>query len=219
MTQPPTANRPATWYARRGKRLLDLVLAVPLAVLAVPPLLLAAGLLAGPQRGRVVFRQVRPGWRGRPFTLCKLRTMTDARDAHGQLLPDAARLSRLGRWVRATSLDELPQLWNVLRGDLSLVGPRPLLPQYLPLYSPRQARRHDVRPGLTGWAQVNGRNALSWEEKFRYDVWYAENLTLGLDLRILWRTAGRVLTARGVTAPGQATTTAFTGSAPDSDFA
>ena len=218
-SQPLTANSPATWYARRGKRLLDLALAVPLAVLAGPPLLLAAGLLAGPQRGRVLFRQVRPGWRGRPFTLYKLRTMTDARDAHGQLLPDAARLSRLGRWVRATSLDELPQLWNVLRGDLSLVGPRPLLPQYLPLYSPRQARRHDVRPGLTGWAQVNGRNALSWEEKFRYDVWYAENLTLGLDLRILWRTAGRVLGARGITAPGQATTAAFTGSAPESDFA
>ena len=211
--------RSTTWYARRGKRLLDLALAVPLAVLAGPPLLLAAGLLAGPQRGRVLFRQVRPGWRGRPFTLYKLRTMTDAHDAQGQLLPDAGRLFRLGRWVRATSLDELPQLWNVLRGDLSLVGPRPLLPQYLPLYSPRQARRHDVRPGLTGWAQVNGRNAISWEEKFRYDVWYAEHLSLGLDLRILWRTAGRVLAARGITAPGEATTSAFTGSTPESDFA
>ena len=218
-SQQLTANSSVTWYARRGKRLLDLALAVPLAVLAGPPLLLAAGLLAGPQRGRVLFRQVRPGWRGRPFTLYKLRTMTDARDAQGQLLPDAARLSRLGRWVRATSLDELPQLWNVLRGDLSLVGPRPLLPQYLPLYSPRQARRHDVRPGLTGWAQVNGRNAISWEEKFRYDVWYTEHLSLGLDLRILWRTAGRVLTARGITAPGEATTSAFTGSTPASDFA
>ena len=148
------------------------------------------------------------------FTLYKIQTMTSARDPHGQLLPDAQRLPRLGRWLRATSLDELPQLWNVLRGDLSLVGPRPLLPQYLPLYSPAQARRHAVRPGLTGWAQVNGRNAIAWEKKFELDVWYVDNLSLALDLRILWRTAGRVLGARGVAAPGEATMPAFTGSPP-----
>ena len=212
------ATPSATWYARRGKRLLDVGLAAPLVVLTAPLLLLAAGLLALPNRGHVLFRQPRPGQHGRLFTLYKLRTMTEAHDAHGQLLPDARRLSRLGRWVRATSLDELPQLWNVLRGDLSLVGPRPLLTQYLPLYSPRQARRHEVRPGITGWAQVNGRNAISWEAKFRYDVWYVEHLSLSLDLRILWRTAGRVLGAHGITAPGEATTTAFTGSTPESDL-
>jgi lipopolysaccharide/colanic/teichoic acid biosynthesis glycosyltransferase len=145
--------------------------------------------------------------------LFKLQTMTSTRDpATGQLLPDAQRLSRLGRWLRATSLDELPQLWNIVRGDMSLVGPRPLLPQYLPLYSPRQARRHLVRPGLTGWAQVNGRNAISWEEKFELDNWYVDHQSFALDLRILWRTAGRVLGRRGIAAAGEATMPAFRGS-------
>ena len=204
-------SAPVSFYARHGKRLLDLALAGPLLLLALP-LLLGAGTLAASQnRGRWLFRQQRPGWHGQLFTLYKIQTMTDARDATGQLLPDAHRLPRWGRWLRATSLDELPQLWNVLRGDLSLVGPRPLLPAYLPLYSPAQARRHLVRPGLTGWAQVNGRNALSWEEKFALDTWYVDNISLGLDLRILWRTAGRVLRGSGVAAPGQATTTAFQG--------
>lgn len=213
-TQHSTLNIQPSFYARRGKRLLDLALATPLLLLTLPLLLGAAALAAAQNRGRWLFRQLRPGWHGRLFTLYKLQTMTDARDAAGQLLPDAERLPRLGRWLRATSLDELPQLWNIVRGDLSLVGPRPLLPEYLPLYSPTQARRHEVRPGLTGWAQVNGRNAISWEEKFAFDVWYVDHLSLGLDLRILWRTAGRVLGARGISAPSQATTTAFRGSPP-----
>ncbi|OGX83869.1 sugar transferase [Hymenobacter glacialis] len=205
---------PHSFYVRHGKRLLDVALALPLLLLTLPLLAGAAALAAVQNRGRVLFRQVRPGWHGRLFTLYKIQTMTDGRDAAGHLLPDAARLPALGRWLRATSLDELPQLWNILRGDLSLVGPRPLLPEYLPLYSPTQARRHDVRPGLTGWAQVNGRNAISWEEKFVYDVWYAENVTWRLDMNILWRTAGRVLRGSGITAPGQVTTLAFRGTPP-----
>ncbi|MBT9393328.1 sugar transferase [Hymenobacter sp. NST-14] len=206
------ATRSESWYARRGKRLLDVALAAPALLLAGPVLLPVALALAWQNGGPWLFRQPRPGRHGHIFTFYKLQTMTDRRDAQGRLLPDAARLPRLGRWVRATSLDELPQLWNVLRGDLSLVGPRPLLVQYLPLYSPEQARRHAVRPGITGWAQVNGRNALSWEQKFAFDVWYVDNLSFGLDLRILLRTVARVLGARDITAAGQATTTAFTGS-------
>ena len=206
---------PDSFYVRHGKRLLDVALALPLLALALPLLAGTAALAAAQNGGRVLFRQLRPGWHGRVFTLYKIQTMTDGRDATGQLLPDAQRLPALGRWLRATSLDELPQLWNVLRGDLSLVGPRPLLPEYLPLYSAAQARRHNVRPGLTGWAQVNGRNAISWEEKFAYDVWYVDNLSWRLDMNILWRTAGRVLRGSGITAPGQATTVAFRGtSAP-----
>ena len=207
-------SAPATFYVRHGKRLLDLALATPLLLLTLPLLAGAAALAALQNRGHWLFRQARPGWHERLFTLYKLQTMPDARDATGQLLPDAQRLPPLGRWLRASSLDELPQLWNIVRGDLSLVGPRPLLPEYLPLYSPTQARRHAVRPGLTGWAQVNGRNAISWEEKFALDVWYVDHLSLKLDLTILWRTAGRVLAARGINAPGQATTTAFRGSPP-----
>ena len=176
---------PHSFYARRGKRLLDLALAGPLLLLALPLLAGAAALAALQNRGRWLFRQARPGWHGRLFTLYKLQTMTEARDAAGRLLPDAQRLPPLGRWLRATSLDELPQLWNIVRGDLSLVGPRPLLPEYLPLYSPQQARRHAVRPGLTGWAQVNGRNAIGWEEKFTFDVWYDDHLSLALDLKII----------------------------------
>ena len=213
-TQHSTLKTQPSFYVRHGKRLLDLALTVPLLLLALPLLAGAAVLAAGQNRGRWLFRQLRPGWHGRLFTLYKLQTMTEARDAAGQLLPDAQRLPALGRWLRATSLDELPQLWNIVRGDLSLVGPRPLLPEYLPLYSPAQARRHAVRPGLTGWAQVNGRNAISWEEKFAFDGWYVDHLSLALDLRILWRTAGRVLGARGINAPGEATTTAFRGSPP-----
>jgi lipopolysaccharide/colanic/teichoic acid biosynthesis glycosyltransferase len=148
---------------------------------------------------------------GRPFQILKFRTMTDLRDADGALLPDAERLTPFGRWLRSTSLDELPALWNVLRGDMSLVGPRPLLVQYLPLYSARQARRHEVRPGITGWAQVNGRNALTWPQKFELDVWYVENRSFWLDLRILWMTLLVVLRRDGISAHGEATMPPFTG--------
>ena len=158
----------------------------------------------------MLFRS-RPGRHGRLFTLYKIKTMTDARDAAGHLLPDAQRLPVWGRWLRRTSLDELPQLWNVLHGDISLVGPRPLLPRYLPRYAPAQARRHEVLPGLTGWAQINGRNVLSWEEKFALDVWYVDNVSLGLDLRILARTLGRVLDGGGISAEGAATMPEFMG--------
>ncbi len=196
-----------------GKRLLDLAVALPLALLTAPLLALGAALAAAQNGGPWLFRQPRPGRGGRLFTLYKLQTMTSARDpTTGQLLPDAQRLPALGRWLRATSLDELPQLWNIVRGDMSLVGPRPLLPQYLPLYSARQARRHLVRPGLTGWAQVNGRNAISWEEKFVYDEWYVDHRSLGLDLRILARTVGRVLGRRGIAAADGAPVPPFRGS-------
>ena len=198
-------------YRRGGKRLLDVALAAPLLLLSLPLLAGAALLAAGGNRGGWLFRQQRPGRHGRLFTLYKIKTMTDAHDAAGHLLPDAQRLPGWGRWLRRTSLDELPQLWNVLRGDLSLVGPRPLLPAYLPRYSPTQARRHEVRPGLTGWAQVNGRNALSWEEKFALDVWYVDNMSLGLDLLILARTAGRVLGGDGISGGGTATMPEFMG--------
>ena len=195
-----------------GKRLLDLAVALPLAGLTAPLLLLGAALAAAQNGGAWLFRQARPGLGGRLFTLYKLQTMTSARDATtGALLPDAQRLPALGRWLRATSLDELPQLWNIVRGQMSLVGPRPLLPQYLPLYSPAQARRHLVRPGLTGWAQVNGRNAISWEAKFAYDAWYVDHASLGLDLLILGRTLGRVLGRRGIAAAGAATMPLFRG--------
>ncbi|MCB2408572.1 sugar transferase [Hymenobacter lucidus] len=213
MSAPSSAS---SGYRAWGKRLLDLSLALPLALLTLPLLLGAALLLALQNQGQVLFRQLRPGLHGGLFTLYKLQTMTNARTTDGQLLPDAQRLTRLGGWLRATSIDELPQLWNVVRGELSLIGPRPLLPQYLPLYSAAQARRHNVRPGITGWAQVNGRNAISWEQKFEYDVWYVDHLSLALDLRILLLTVRRVLGAQGITAAGQATTEAFTGTPPSS---
>ena len=195
-----------------GKRLLDLAVAAPLALATLPLLALGAALAAWQNGGAWLFRQPRPGLGGQLFTLYKLQTMTAARDPTGRLRPDAERLPPLGRWLRATSLDELPQLWNVLRGDMSLVGPRPLLPEYLPLYSTRQARRHLARPGLTGWAQVNGRNALAWETKFELDNWYVDHQSLVLDLRILWRTAGRVLGRHGIAAAGEATMPPFRGS-------
>jgi sugar transferase EpsL len=159
----------------------------------------------------VLLRQMRPGLHGRPFTFFKFRTMTEATDETGRLLPDEMRLTSFGRRLRATSLDELPQLLNVLRGDMSLVGPRPLLMEYLPLYSPKQARRHEVRPGITGWAQVNGRNAISWEEKFALDVWYVDHQSFLLDLRILAKTALRMMRPRDVNEPGAATMSKFTG--------
>jgi lipopolysaccharide/colanic/teichoic acid biosynthesis glycosyltransferase len=163
----------------------------------------------------LLFSQQRPGRGGKPFRVYKLRTMRDARDAHGNLLPDHERLTRLGRFLRAASLDELPQLWNVLRGDLSLVGPRPLLMQYLGRYTPEQARRHDVIPGITGWAQINGRNALTWDEKFKLDLWYVDNWSLLLDLRILVRTIRQVIAREGISSDGHATMPEFMGQQRD----
>lgn len=160
----------------------------------------------------VFFRQQRPGLYGKPFTLVKFRTMTDKRSANGQLLPDAERITSLGRFLRRTSLDELPELWNVLMGDLSLVGPRPLLMQYLDRYTPFQMRRHEVRPGITGWAQVNGRNAITWEEKFDMDLWYVDNRSLMLDFRIVIMTLGQVIRGKGVSQDGRATVDEFMGS-------
>lgn len=191
------------------KRVFDLVAVVVTAPLWLPLLAVLAVLVRTKLGSPVFFRQDRPGHRERIFRLYKFRTMTDARDATGALRPDAERLTPFGRWLRATSLDELPELWNVLRGEMSLVGPRPLLVQYLPRYTAEQRRRHDVPPGLTGWAQVNGRNALTWEEKFRLDVWYVDHRTFGLDLRILFRTLRQVVAREGISAPGEATMPEF----------
>ncbi|MGN6594511.1 sugar transferase [Sphingopyxis terrae] len=199
------------------KRLVD-VLVAALALLLLSPVIVVTALAVARKMGRpVFFRQVRPGLHGAPFGMIKFRTMRDAVGADGSLLPDAERLTPLGQWLRATSLDELPELWNVLTGEMSLVGPRPLLMQYLPLYSPEQARRHLVRPGVTGWAQVNGRNALSWEEKFALDVWYVDNRSFWLDLRILALTALKVVRRDGISAAGDATMPAFTGSGKRED--
>lgn len=193
------------------KRVTDLVLAgIGLALLGVPMLLVAL-LVRVTMGSPVIFRQRRPGLGGRPFTLLKFRTMAERRGGDRQALRDEERLTGLGRFLRRTSLDELPELVNVLKGEMSLVGPRPLLMHYLELYSPEQARRHEVKPGITGWAQVNGRNALSWEEKFELDVWYVDHWSLGLDLRILWRTLLSVLTGEGISAAGHATMPEFRG--------
>jgi sugar transferase EpsL len=193
------------------KRLFDLVGAT-LGLIVLAPLLLALALLVRLRLGSpVLFRQVRPGYRGRPFTLYKFRTMNDRRGPDGNLLPDAERLTRFGRFLRASSLDELPELFNVLRGEMSLVGPRPLLMQYLERYSPEQMRRHEVLPGITGWAQVNGRNALTWQEKFRLDVWYVDHWSFWLDLKILLLTLWKALKREGISQPGHATAEEFMG--------
>jgi lipopolysaccharide/colanic/teichoic acid biosynthesis glycosyltransferase len=194
------------------KRLFDF-LAASLAVLVLAlPLLPLAWLIRRKLGSPVFFTQVRPGLHGKPFKMVKFRTMTDERSPEGQLLPDVERLTPFGCWLRATSLDELPELWNVLRGDMSLVGPRPLLMEYLSIYTPEQARRHEVRPGITGWAQVNGRNSISWEDKFKLDVWYVGNQSLWLDIKILWLTVKKVLVRDGIRAQGEATMPRFTGS-------
>ena len=194
------------------KRVFDLGVAL-FALTLLAPLLLLVALLIRLKLGRpVLFAQTRPGLAGKPFEFYKFRTMTDARDTAGELLPDAARLTPLGELMRKSSLDELPQLVNVIKGDMSLVGPRPLLMEYLPLYSERQARRHAVRPGITGWAQVNGRNALGWEERFELDLWYVEHQSFRLDLKIIALTAWRMLRPQGIAQPGQATMSKFTGS-------
>ena len=195
------------------KRLLDLVIAATSLLLLAPLLLLLALLIRLRLGTPVLFRQQRPGRHARPFMLLKFRTMTDARDAAGNPLPDAQRLTPFGRWLRATSLDELPELLNVVRGEMSLVGPRPLLMEYLPLYSAEQARRHLVRPGITGWAQINGRNALSWDARFKLDVWYVDHHNLWLDLKILWLTVWQVLRRKNIAAEGHATMPKFKGSA------
>jgi lipopolysaccharide/colanic/teichoic acid biosynthesis glycosyltransferase len=195
----------------RLKRLVD-VTGAAMGLILLSPLIVS--LLFAVRLGigsPVLFRQLRPGRFGRPFVLVKFRTMREATDASGGPLPDAQRLTKLGRFLRATSLDELPELWNVLRGDMSLVGPRPLLMEYLPLYSAEQSRRHEVRPGITGWAQINGRNAINWEEKFRLDVWYVDNRSLRLDFKILLLTLKRVLDRSGISHPGHVTMERFRG--------
>jgi lipopolysaccharide/colanic/teichoic acid biosynthesis glycosyltransferase len=193
------------------KRLMDVMVSLILLMLLAFPMLLLAGLIWINLGRPVLFKQIRPGRLGRPFTMIKFRTMNDAIGADGRLLPDALRLTTFGRFLRSSSLDELPELWNVFRGEMSLVGPRPLLMEYLPLYTSFQARRHEVRPGITGWAQVNGRNALSWEDRFRLDVWYVDNRTLWLDLKILALTVRKVLVREGISAVGEATMSKFTG--------
>lgn len=193
------------------KRFLDFIFSFSLLLVFLLPLLVLVLLIRYNLGSPFFFRQTRPGLHGRPFEMVKFRTMTDERDADGNLLPDAERLTKFGKFLRSTSLDELPELWNVLKGDMSLVGPRPLLMEYLPLYTKEQARRHEVRPGITGWAQVNGRNALSWEEKFALDVWYVENQSFWLDIKILWLTVKKVLVREGISATGEATMSKFTG--------
>jgi sugar transferase EpsL len=193
-------------WVDRPVALVALVIFTPLLFVIALLILL---LLGSP----VHFRQQRPGYRGKPFSLLKFRTMTNQRDANGELLPDAQRLTPFGRWLRSSSIDELPGLLNILRGEMSFIGPRPLLMQYLPLYSPEQSRRHNLKPGFSGWAQINGRNALSWEEKFRLDVWYVDHQSFWLDLQIFVITIWKVLRREGISAAGKATMMPFTGSA------
>ena len=193
------------------KRLFDLFSASLALLILALPLLFLAWLIRWNLGSRVLFYQVRPGLNGRPFTMVKFRSMTDERNPDGDLLQDAARLKPFGLLLRATSLDELPELWNVLKGDMSLVGPRPLLMDYLPLYTPEQARRHEVRPGITGWSQVNGRNDISWEEKFKLDLWYVDNRSFWLDIKILCITIKKVLKRDGISPEGEATMPKFSG--------
>ena len=204
-----------SFYEKFGKRALDLGLSVP-ALVVLAPVSAAVGVAVRAKLGApVLFRQQRPGRDEQLFELTKFRTMSDARDEGGRLLPDDQRLGKLGELLRRTSLDELPTLLNVVRGEMSLVGPRPLLVQYLDRYSPEQRRRHEVRPGVTGWAQVNGRNAISWEEKFELDLWYVENISLRTDLAILFKTMKQVMGQRDISAEGHATMPEFTGSDDD----
>jgi lipopolysaccharide/colanic/teichoic acid biosynthesis glycosyltransferase len=194
-----------------SKRVFDLGLTIPGLIIISPLILIVAILVRWKHGSPILFSQVRPGYRGALFTLRKFRTMSNVRDTQGNLLPDKERLTRLGRFLRSSSLDELPELLNVLKGEMSLVGPRPLLVDYLKRYSPEQARRHDVLPGITGWAQVNGRNTLTWEEKFNLDVWYVDHQSLKLDLKILWMTLAKVIRREGINQPGHATAEIFMG--------
>lgn len=201
-----------------GKRIIDIAVSLT-ALIILMPFLLFLGILIRIKLGSpILFTQVRPGYHGKPFKMMKFRSMTDERDTAGELLPDAVRLTLFGRKLRSTSLDELPELWNVVKGEMSLVGPRPLLMEYLPLYTKEQMRRHEVRPGITGWAQVNGRNAISWEEKFALDVWYVDNGSLLLDLKILMLTIGKVLNREGVSADSHVTMEKFRGSGHEADY-
>lgn len=196
-------------YRRFGKRVFDLALTIPALILLSPVLAFTALLVRVKLGSPVIFRQQRPGLNGQPFTVLKFRTMTDTRDAQGNLLPDKDRLTSLGRFLRSTSLDELPELLNVLRGEMSVVGPRPLLMKYLDRYTSTQMRRHEILPGITGWAQVNGRNAISWAEKFALDVWYVDHLSLRLDLQIIALTLWKALRREGISQAGQATMEEF----------
>lgn len=198
------------------KRFFDVVFAILGMIIFLLPFLILSLMVRFKLGSPIFFKQTRPGLHAKPFEVVKFRTMTDQRDVNGKLLPDGERLTRFGRFLRSTSLDEMPQLWNVLRGDISLVGPRPLLMQYLPLYSLEQSRRHEVRPGITGWAQVNGRNALSWEDKFKLDVWYVDHRNLWLDLKILCLTVRKVLVRDGISADGEQTMSEFLGSTKSS---
>lgn len=198
----------------KRKRLFDFLVSLLALLLLSPILLVVAGLVTIFHGWPVLFRQQRPGYRGQLFHIYKFRTMSNARDKAGNLLPDAQRLTPLGRFLRSSSLDELPELFNILKGEMSFVGPRPLLTQYLERYSPEQARRHDVMPGLTGWAQVNGRNALSWEEKFKLDVWYVDNWSFWLDIKIIFLTFVKVFKREGISQPGHATAEEFMGNKP-----
>lgn len=193
------------------KRPFDIVVSAFGLLLLAPIILVVAWQIRRKLGSPVFFRQTRPGANGRPFGMVKFRTMKDAVDANGNPLPDAERMTPFGQFLRSTSLDELPELWNVLKGEMSLVGPRPLLMEYLPLYSEEQCRRHEVRPGVTGWAQVNGRNAISWEDKFKLDVWYVDNRSFWLDLKILFLTVKKVLVRDGISGEGEATMSKFTG--------
>lgn len=194
-----------------SKKLLDLLVSTLALIMLSPVIGLVALLVRIKLGGPILFRQQRPGYRGRPFHIFKFRTMADRFASDGSLLPDAERLGRFGRFLRSTSLDELPELFNILRGEMSLVGPRPLLMEYLPLYSSEQARRHDMLPGLTGWAQINGRNALSWQDKFRLDIWYVDHWNFWLDIKILFLTIGKVFQREGISQEGQVTIERFTG--------
>lgn len=198
-------------YPNVVKPLLDKWIALLGCVVTLPFMILCILLLAVANRGKVWFLQPRPGKHGKIFTLIKFKTMTDARDESGNLLPDAERLTKVGKWIRKTSLDELPQLFNVLKGDMSLVGPRPLLTEYLPLYNEHQRKRHDVKPGITGWAQVNGRNAISWNQKFDYDVWYVQHISFALDMKILFLTVLKVFKAEGISSASSVTMEKFNG--------
>lgn len=202
----------STFYRRYGKRWFDLAVAIPALILLSPVLAITAVLVRLKLGAPVLFVQDRPGFMAKIFYICKFRSMTDERDIDGNLLSDELRLTKFGKFLRASSIDEFPELWNVLVGDMSLVGPRPLRPKYLPLYSAHQSRRHDVVPGITGWAQVNGRNSITWEERFDLDVWYVENCSLWLDLKILFMTVAVVFKRNGISADGHSTMPAFKGS-------